>query len=98
MKNETGITLIRKDRDSRGGGVTIAYNSSQIMLKKLPPNSLKHKPQFEIVAARGKLRGYKKEVNVFSCYLPPKLNRAESLDFMDTLSNAIAEAKTSSDG
>ena len=95
MKNETGI---RKDRDSRGGGVAIAFNSNQIMLKKLTLKSLKTKPHFEIVAARGKLRGYKKEVNVFSCYLPPKLNRSESTDFLDTLSNAIAEAKTSSDG
>ena len=98
VKNETGITLIRKDRDSRGGGVAIAYNSSQITLKKLFLNSLKHQPQFEIVAARGKLRGYKKELSIFSCYLQPTLNCAESLDFMDTLSNTIAEAETSSDG
>ena len=51
--------------------------------KKLNLNSLKNKPKLEIVVARGKLRGYKKEINIFSCYIvPPKLTKAESIDFL----------------
>ena len=44
------------------------------------------------------IRGYKKDVNIFSCYLPPKLSKVESAEFMETLANAIAEAKITSDG
>ena len=98
LKNESGIEILRKDRDSRGGGVALAYDSNVLSLKKLNLNSLKNKPRTEIVAARGKLRGYKREFNIFSCYLTPKLTKAESTEFMETLSNAIAEAKVTSDG
>ena len=98
LKDETGIEILRKDRDSRGGGVALAYDSNLMSLRKLNLNSLKNKPKLEIVAARGKLRGYKKEMNIFSCYIPQKLTKAESIDFLDTLANATAEAKQTSDG
>ena len=77
--------------------MAIAFDSNVITLKKLHLNSLKGK-KFEILAARGKLRNYKKEVNVFSCYIPSKYNKAETTEFLDVLSNAITEAKMSSEG
>ena len=92
------IGMIRKDRDSRGGGVAIAFDTSKITLKKLNLESLKNKKKLEIVAARGKLRNYKKSVTVFSCYLPPKYSKAESIEFMETLSDAIGEAKSADEG
>ena len=95
---EKKIAFIRKDRDSRGGGVAIAFNTSLITLTKLPLETLKNKKKYEIVAARGKLKGYKQTLTFFSCYVPPKLTKDESLEFMDLLSNAIAEAKTSGEG
>ena len=92
------LTFFRKDRDSRGGGVAVAFNSKEITLKKLNLNCLKNKPDLEILATRGKLRNYKKELNIFSCYVPPKFSKSDSVRFLDTLSDAIAEAKTSSEG
>ena len=98
QKNKHGIEFLRKDRDSRGGGVAVAYNSKLICLKKLKLNAMRGQRQFEIVAARGKIKGYKTEIMVFSCYLPPKLNRAQSTEFFDVLTDCISKAKTTSEG
>ena len=98
LKSECNIEFIRRDRDSRGGGVAIAFDNRSIQLKKLDLKSLKAKKQFEILAVRGKIKGYSKELTVFSCYLPPRLLRRESNEFMELLSDAISEAKQSSDG
>ena len=81
VAEEHEIRFIRKDRDSRGGGVAVAYDSSKISLKKLNLNCLKNKNHLEIVVAIGKLRNYKKDVTVFSCYIPPKLSKNESTEF-----------------
>ena len=51
-----GISFIRRDRGSRGGGVAIAFDREKIDLKKVRLNSLKGK-KFEIVAAMGKIVG-----------------------------------------
>ena len=48
MKNEHGIELIRKDRNSRGGSVGVAFDSKNVTLKKLQLNCLKNKPHLEI--------------------------------------------------
>lgn len=97
MKNEHGYDLIRRDRNSRGGGVAVAFDSRKISLKKLQLSSLRN-CQYEILATRGKLRSYKKEITVFSCYLPPKLNKNESQNMIECLADAIGEAKSTSDG
>ena len=98
IKEEKGICIIRKDRDSREGGIAIAYDSSKITLKKLNLDCLKSKKDFEILAARGKIRGYKEEMNLISCYIPPKLTKAQSLEFLDLFSDTIAEVKQSLEG
>ena len=56
INQEHGISFIRKDRNSRGGGVAIAYDSNKIELKKLSLKSLRGK-KFEIVASAGKIIG-----------------------------------------
>lgn len=98
MLLEKKIAFIRKDRDSRGGEVAIAFDTSLMSLSKLSLQTLKNKKKFEIVAARGKIRGHKQILTFFSCYVPPKFTKVESLEFMELLSIAIAEAKTGSEG
>ena len=92
IKDSDSISLIRKGRDSRGGGVAIAYDESKIKLGKVSLNSLK-KSKFEIVAAAGKLIGIKKNHLIFSCYLPPSYNRDKTAAFFETLVDAVSEAK-----
>ena len=92
IEDESDICLLRKDRDSRGGGVAIAYNKSVCSFSKLALNSLK-KTKFEIVAASGKITGIKKEHLIFSCYLPPNYNRSQTDEFFEVLTDAISEAR-----
>ena len=33
IKDEFGLDIIRKDRNSRGGGVAVAFNSNELLLK-----------------------------------------------------------------
>ena len=98
VTEEHGIRFIRKDRDSRGGGVAVAYDSSKINLKKLNLNCLKKKNHLEIVVATGKLKNYKKDVTVISCYIPPGLSKNESAEFLDALSDVITEVKKKVEG
>ena len=78
--------------------MAIAFDSNKILLKKLSLSTLNNRKEFEIVAARGKLRNYKKEITIFSCYIAPKLSKTDSAAFMETLSDAISEAKSTSEG
>ena len=48
------------------------------------------------MAARGKIKNYKKGITIFSCYLPPKLSRKESQEFMEVLADAVGETKSTS--
>ena len=73
------------------------YNNKEISLRKLNLKSLRGK-NFEILATRGKLKSHKKDITVFSCYLPPRLSKNESNEMIETLADAIAESKTTSDG
>ena len=65
-----GISFLRRDRDTRGGGVAIAFDSSKLDLKKLPLKSLRGS-KLEILVGRGKMTGIKKNHVVFVCYIPP---------------------------
>ena len=53
------IALLRKDRSSRGGGIALAFDSKTSDFKKLPLSSLRGQ-EYEILAARGKITGVKK--------------------------------------
>ena len=65
---EHGISFIRKDRSSHGGGVAIAFDSNKIELKKIQLKTLRGK-KFEIVAAAGKIIGVKKIKVIISTYI-----------------------------
>ena len=91
ISDRDGVSFLRRDRDSRGGGVAIAFNSKLCQFRKLSLNSLK-KSKFEIVGAVGKLNGIKKEHIVFSCYIPPSYTRDQSISFFESLVDAISEA------
>ena len=77
IEMEHGIKIIRKDRNSRGGGVALAYDSKLSGFEKIKLKSLVGCP-FEILAAGGKIHGFKKQHLVFTCYLPPRLTALES--------------------
>ena len=67
LKNDNGIEFLRKDRNSRGGGVAVAYNTNNVSMKKLSLTSLNSNKQFEILAVRGKIKNCNKDLTVFSC-------------------------------
>ena len=53
--DQYGLSTLRKDRDSRGGGVAVVYNSRVCELKKLQLKSMKGNSKLEILAAAGKI-------------------------------------------
>ena len=53
------IKVLRKDRNSRGGGVALAFNAAISNFAKLKLKSLVG-CKFEILAAEGKLHGFKR--------------------------------------
>ena len=96
--DEHGLSIIRKDRNSRGGGVAIVYNSRVCELKKIQLRSLKGNSAFEILAAVGKIRGTERQIAVVACYVPPNYKKEENNKFMELLSDTISEVKTKSNG
>ena len=87
IKNEYGYCMIRKDRNTRGGGVAIVYDSNICELKKAQLKSMKGNSQLEIVAAIGKIKGCARGIAVISCYVPPNYKREENLKFVEVLSD-----------
>ena len=47
---------------------------------------------FEILAVKGNITGVKREVVVFSCYIPPKLNKKVIEKIFESLTDAIGKA------
>ena len=70
IEMKDNIHFLRRDRNSRGGGVAIAFDRSKAEFKKVRLESLRGK-DLEIVAAAGKLTGIKKNHVLVSIYLPP---------------------------
>ena len=97
IEDKSDICLLRKDRDSRGGGVAIAFNKNTCKFSKLALNSLR-RTKFEIVGAAGKINGIKKEHLVFSCYLPKSYNRSQTDEFFEILTDTISEARATHPG
>ena len=90
---ENGLKFLRKDRNSRGGGVALAFNQNVASFSKLKLKSLVGS-KFEILPVEGKIKGFKKQHVVFCCYLPPSLTAADSGAFMDRLTDAVSEARS----
>ena len=93
LDQRDNIRFIRRDRNTRGGGVAIAFDHSIIDLKKMSLKSL-HKSGFEILVGQGKLNGNKKKQLVFACYIPPSYSTKQNRDFFDTLTDAISETQS----
>ena len=97
IESKHNISFIRNDRDKRGGGVSIAFNSSESDFKKIQLNCMKGK-KFELIAAVGKLHGIQRKHIVISTYIPPSYKKAENEGFLECLVDTIAEAKTKHPG
>ena len=89
MESAENISLICKNRDSRGGGVCIAYDNTKVTLKRvaLP------KTKLEVVGAVGKISRMSKKVAVFAVYLPPRYKATDVDDFNNYLADAIENVK-----
>ena len=82
LQDEYDVKAIRKDRKQgrtglAHGGVGVFFDSSKCSLRRFPLNALKGTEvrDFEILAVRGNIRGVKREIVVFSCYIPPKVQK-----------------------
>ena len=93
LSQRDGTSFLRKDHNTRGGGVAIAFNSAKMEMKKLPLQSLKGS-ELEILVGRGKLHGIKKQHLVFACYIPPSYSSSQNKQFFDVLTDAISEARS----
>ena len=67
--------------------------------KRLPLNALRGPEvrDYEILCVRGRLKGVKREIVAFSSYFPPKIPKAKMESIMETLTDAISEAKAKTD-
>ena len=81
------ISLILKNRASRGGGVAIAYDMNKISLKKINV-----KTKFEIVCAQGQARGNRRKIFCMSYYMPPSMKRGEVDEMTEDLEDCVAKA------
>ena len=86
-----GLKMILNNRKSRrnktaGGGVAIVYDENKIRLREWK----RRKSKSEIVCARGKLPGLKREILIISIYVPPKIKAKQTGKFMEELNRIIA--------
>ena len=104
LEDKYEIECIRKDRKLRPtglghGGVLIFFDKATCNMKKFPLNALKRpeKRDFEILACRGRLKGVKREVVLFSVYLPPGIQGKKLTEILETLTDAISESIAKAD-
>ena len=87
-----------RDRTGRAfGGIAVFYDKDLISLSKIPLNILRNNRELEILAVKGRLRGIKREVLIFSCYFPPGQNKKQFEGVMEILTDAISEARSKTD-
>ena len=100
MEDKFSIKALRKDRKTgrsglAHGGVGVFYDSNKCSLRKFPLNALRGKDvrEFELLAVRGNIRGVKREIVIFSFYMPPKFVKKDSELVIETLIDAVSEAR-----
>ena len=91
LSQQHEISLLRKDRTSRGGGVALAFDSTSAEFKKVQLRTLKG-CEHEILVAHGRVHGVKKSHLVFVGYIPPSYMSAQNKGFFDVLTDAMSEA------
>ena len=81
-----GLTMFCKNRSvKRGGGVAIVTNNKKFSFKKHDMFT----GEYEIVAAKTKVKNIKSMLYVFSVYYPPSMNVEEVMKMNDLLSDEI---------
>ena len=100
LEDEHDIRCIRKDRKLgrtglAHGGVALFFDKTSCDFKKINLNALRgpERREYEILPCRGHLKGVKREVLVFSVYLPPGIQGDVLTDILESLTDAISEAK-----
>ena len=61
-----------------------------VSLNKLPLNILKTKENRDLEISKGRIRGVKREIVVFSCYFPPGMKKKEFEDMLEVLTDTIS--------
>ena len=87
------ISIIARNRSSRGGGVAIAYNNISLNMKeyKIPGNT------FEMVCAIGNTSKSQRKIAIVSIYVPPRQRVATTAKLKACLADGINKLKTSFD-
>ena len=83
MRRKTG-------RNNPGGGVSIAYNESKVVLADFPIT----RGKYEIICAKGKIKGNTRLLFVIGAYLPPKLKAADHHECLELIGETILRIKT----
>lgn len=90
LEESHSLSLITRNRSSRGGGVGIAYNTKKLRLKKV-----NIKTKFEYVCATGKSDCNKRPVFIVSYYIPPDMKAEDFRMMAREVEDSISRAKTS---
>ena len=69
------IAIITRSRDTRGGGVAIAYDTERVEMREEKIRANK----WEVLFVKGQLQGIRRKICVVVVYVPPKTTRATIL-------------------
>ena len=89
VENGAHISMIRRDRGRRGGGVAIAFDVRKMKLTKYRVNTR----GFELVCATGKINNESRKLAVIAVYLPPKQTKNKTKEFCEVISDIIGKLK-----
>jgi hypothetical protein len=85
LESNSKYSVLRRDRQSRGGGVAVIYNRDLISMTeaKLPTT------KYEVLAAIGRRTSQRRKVLVIAAYIPPSYDAEETNGFMEYLTQAL---------
>ena len=86
---DESMGIVKRDRDSRGGGVAIVFDQNKLCLKE----AFCFPGDVEAVCAVGKILASNRRIIVISAYIPPKTNAADLLKFKVSLKLKIEQIK-----
>ena len=89
IKDNENLEIIKKNRQSRGGGVAIIFDNTRMNLKSyaIPGN------KFELICAVGRTNELSKKIVVFSLYIPPRQKVETTKKMMDCIAGCIETLK-----
>ena len=89
LEHGEGLTMIAKNRRSRGGGVAIIFNKNKMTLKRVGMKE----GGLEVVAAVGRTVEDSRKLLIISAYYPPQMKRQEVDKLNECISNTIDSQK-----